>query len=155
MLSFKNFLENSQSKILIIMRGLPGSGKSSLAQKLGKGGSVFSTDDLFMSPEGKYQFDQSKLKINHELNLNRTKKAMENGISPVVVDNTNVSSDDIRPYVELAHKLGYKIEFREPETPWRYDASELAKRNAHHVPQDRIEGMLKNWEPNLTPDSFS
>jgi len=137
------------------MRGFPGSGKSSLAQRLGQGGAVFSTDDLFMSPEGKYDFNPALLGQNHGLNIKRAREAMLNGVTPVVIDNTNVRADDIRPYAALAKEFGYTMEFKEPETPWKFDAKELAKRNTHRVPQENIEKMLQQWEPNLNPDSFS
>jgi predicted kinase len=155
MLSFKLWLaEVDGGKILIIMRGFPGSGKSTLAQQLGKGGVVFSTDDYFMSPEGKYEFDPARLGQYHQANLERTREAMQQGISPVVVDNTNVNARAIRPYALLAQEFGYEMEFREPETPWKHDAEELARRNSHGVPKHSIEKMLRQWTPDLTPDYF-
>lgn len=152
MTSFRTWLENVEKK-LIIMRGFPGSGKSTLAKQLGQSGVVYSTDDFFTSEQGKYQFNPALLGRNHQLNFDRTKKALEQGVSPVVIDNTNINARDIKPYVMLAREFGYTVEFREPETPWKFNAEELARRNTHGVPKAIIEKLLSKWRP-LTPDDF-
>jgi len=132
------------------MRGISGSGKSTLAQELGVGGVVFGTDDFWGED---YNFDRSKLGEAHQWNQDRAIKAMEQGISPIVIDNTNTQLWEMRPYVEAAVKHGYKVEFHEPNTPWKFNAEELAKRNSHGVPLDIIEQMLRNWEHNPTLES--
>ena len=47
-------------KNLYLLRGLPGSGKSTLSTQLG--GSHFETDKYFVGENGEYNFDPSKLK---------------------------------------------------------------------------------------------
>jgi adenylate kinase family enzyme len=49
-------------KIIYLVRGIPGSGKSTFAKSLG--GTHFETDQFFMV-DGKYNFDGSKLKEAH------------------------------------------------------------------------------------------
>ena len=46
-------------KILYLLRGVPGSGKSTVAQNIG--GTHFETDKYFMV-DGEYKFDPTKLK---------------------------------------------------------------------------------------------
>ncbi len=148
MKKFDNFLkENNDNKVLIIMRGISGSGKSTLAQQLkGVSGVVFSTDEFFHDQEGKYNFDATKLGVNHSKNRKRTEEAMKQSISPIVIDNTNTRYEEAKPYVLLAQKYGYKVEVREPDTPWKFNAEELAKRNTHGVPLEAIKRMLSRWE---------
>jgi tRNA uridine 5-carbamoylmethylation protein Kti12 len=50
------------SKTLIIMRGLPGSGKSTRARELQEKGVIHSTDTYFTNPlTGEYEFDFEKI----------------------------------------------------------------------------------------------
>jgi len=138
-----------QQKILYIMRGLSGSGKSSLAQELGRDGIVLSTDDFFMAG-GKYEYDPEGIGYAHDWNQDRALKAMQKGISPIVIDNTNVEAWEAKPYVYMAIQYGYKVEIREPNTPWKFNAEELAKRNTHGVPKDVIDKMITKWQPDIT-----
>ena len=131
------------------MRGLAGSGKSSIAKELGKGGAIFSTDDFFII-NGKYQYDPSMIGYAHTWNQGRAKKAIREGITPIVIDNTNVAGWQAKPYVEEAIANGYTVQIIEPNTPWKFNAEELAKRNKHGVPLEVIQEMIKEWEPNLS-----
>ena len=52
-----NWYRMAQQKKLIIMRGLPGSGKSTKDKQLGEGGTILSTDD-FWYVDGEYKYDK-------------------------------------------------------------------------------------------------
>jgi len=130
---------------------LPGSGKSTLSKQLGQGGIILGTDDFFMI-NGKYQFNHEMLTDAHLWNQGRTERAMQKGITPIVVDNTNVEAWEMKPYVIMAQKHGYNIEIKEPNTPWKFDAEELAKRNKHDVPKEVIEKQLSKYQKDLSID---
>lgn len=138
-------LTESVDKRLILMRGISGSGKSTKAKQLGIGGAVYSTDDFFYSG-GKYNFDSLKLGEYHKKNIVQVEAAMIRGITPIVVDNTNTTAPEMKPYVLLADKHGYSVTFEKPDTSWAWDAEELARRNSHGVPLDRIQAMLGNFD---------
>jgi len=146
----------SNKKILYVNRGLPGSGKSTLAKELaGTNGVIFSTDDFFINPKsGQYEFDPKLLYRNHFLNLQRTIKAMQDGITPIVVDNTNVEFFQMKPYVKEAQKNGYEVIFSEPQTTWAWDVDELTKRNTHNVPKTSIERMLSRYQKDPTVEKI-
>ena len=42
----------------------------------------------------------------------------------------------------------------EPSTAWRFDPVELARRNSHGVPQEKIEKMLERYEHSVTVGSI-
>ncbi|XP_041797409.1 NEDD4-binding protein 2-like 2 isoform X2 [Chelmon rostratus] len=135
------------SLVLILMRGLPGSGKSTLARELlstGPSGLILSTDDYFAHRDG-YRYELGLLGAAHEWNQSRAKDAMRDGRSPIIIDNTNIQAWEMKPYVKMALERGYKVDFCEPDTSWKFDPYELEKRNKHGVPQEKIAQMMDRF----------
>ena len=66
-------MENKKVKELIIIRGLPGAGKSTLAKSLG--GINIEADQYFMV-DGEYKFDSSKIKLAHNYCQSQTQAWM-------------------------------------------------------------------------------
>ncbi len=149
---------SQMKKEFIIMRGLPGSGKSTLARELaGETGQQFATDDFFVDKEGNYKWDERRIGYAHDWNKERIKRAIEQGVSPVIMDNTNVSKWELRSLghiVDYAESQGYEVRIEEVDTPWAFDAKELAKRNSHGVPQGIIENFIRRWHPNPTVEDI-
>jgi NEDD4-binding protein 2 len=138
-------------KICKIMRGLPGSGKSYLANQLSKEDDsiVLSTDNFFMK-NGEYHFNPKELGVAHKWNQQQVEESMKNGRTLIIIDNTNTQAWEAREYVKLALKYDYVIAFVEVNTWWAKDVNECAKRNTHNVPINSIKAMLNRWEENLT-----
>uniref|UniRef100_A0A8D0HAG2 NEDD4-binding protein 2-like 2 n=1 Tax=Sphenodon punctatus TaxID=8508 RepID=A0A8D0HAG2_SPHPU len=135
-------------KLLQILRGLPGSGKTTLSRILldqRHDGIVFSTDDYFRQQDG-YTYIVGQLGAAHDWNQKRAKQAMEEGRSPIIIDNTNTQAWEMKPYVQMALGKGYQVEFHEPDTWWKFDPEELEKRNKHGVPREKIAQMLERYE---------
>jgi NEDD4-binding protein 2 len=140
-------VENSD-KLLILMRGVTGSGKTTLAKQLSK--YVYSTDDYFIIKDGEYEFDYSRLQQSHDSTHRKVEDALKKGLTPVVVDNTNIEPWEMKPYVEMAMKYGYSIEFVEPDTEWKYDPKVLAEKNIHGVSLESIRKKLDQFEKGVT-----
>jgi len=152
-----NFLGVNISKpnqVLIIMRGIPGAGKSTKAKALKGSGEIFSTDDRIKSQGDYREFfsnmiankDFAPLSKMHTLNFDMAKQAMSNGVSPVIVDNTNIKANEPKNYVEAALNMGYadeNIQFVDVGTGG-VSAEELAERNTHGVPLDKIKQMIES-----------
>ncbi|KAM6097990.1 NEDD4-binding protein 2-like 1 isoform 1-T1 [Theristicus caerulescens] len=137
---------------LVLLRGLPGSGKSTLARRLKRdypSAVVLSTDDFFIK-NGVYVFEPDFLEDAHKWNQNRAHKAMKNGKSPVIIDNTNIHAWEMKPYVMMARENRYEVVFQEPDTPWKFNVQELTRRNIHHVPRQKIQRMKDEYEHNVT-----
>lgn len=145
--------------IVYIMRGIPGSGKSTLSKRIATStrgaseGLVCSTDDFFLDVDGKYVFNPAKLGEAHPWNLQRAEEAMKNAVSPVLIDNTNTQQWEAKPYYELAAKYGYRLLVAEPQTEWRRDVAQLTQKNSHGVPEEAIKRMLGRWEDDFTVKS--
>ena len=133
------------NKKLIIMRGLPGSGKSDKAKMLVENGIIHSTDDYFVK-DAEYKFDENRLETFHYLNLMSSIESMKKGTSPIIIDNTNLIAFYCESYVENGKMYGYDIVVIEPDTPWAFDVEELVKRNVHNTPRDVIIDMLDMYE---------
>lgn len=137
---------------LIVMRGIPGAGKSTRAKQLVGKGEIHSTDAL-IEASGDYRafFEkivESKnymaLGWKHKKNLKNATQAVADGVSPVIIDNTNIKHADAKAYVVMALEAGLadeNIKFEDVGTAG-LDAVVLAGRNTHGVPLDKIESMM-------------
>jgi predicted kinase len=132
-------------KKLIIIRGLPGSGKSYLAKQLVGEGIICSSDYFFTSSNGEYKFSYSHLGNAHSWCKNEVLRQMIFGTSPIVVDNTNVRKWELDPYIDMAKNLGYVWEIKEPQTSWAKDPNECFARNQHGVPLETILKQAEEW----------
>ncbi|XP_057378037.1 uncharacterized protein LOC130700002 [Daphnia carinata] len=133
---------NNLEKILIIMRGVPGSGKSYLAHQLKGNGVVLSADGYFIN-QGQYVFDRNLLGFAHEWNQKRASEELQKGTNPIIIDNTNLEAWEMQPYVIMALRHNYSVELIEPDTPWREDVRILSQKNIHRVPREKIREMLE------------
>ncbi|NXX58879.1 N42L1 protein, partial [Scopus umbretta] len=113
------------------------------------GAVVLSTDDYFIE-NGVYVFEPDLLEDAHKWNQKRAHKAMKNGKSPVIIDNTNIHAWEMKPYVMMAREHRYEVIFQEPDTPWKFNVQELTRRNIHHVPRQKIQQMKEEYEHNVT-----
>lgn len=143
---------------LIIMRGIPGSGKSTRAKSIVGSGIIHSTDDL-IEATGDYEGHFKRMVANddwsphhkmHQTNYNNAKKSLSQGISPVIIDNTNLSPTECRPYVVVALEMGFSDENIKIEDVGTggLSAEQLAQRNTHNVPLESIEKMITKYNSN-------
>jgi predicted kinase len=136
------------AKVMYIMRGLPGSGKSYFISMF-KYPAVCSADHYFMVGN-KYLFDRTALGDAHKMCKFKAQKACEAGIEAVYIDNTNTTWKEILPYVAIAEQYGYEVMFMSPNTAWANDVEECFKRNTHNVPKEIIQAMKDRWQDNNT-----
>ena len=146
-------------KMLLFVRGLPGSGKSTVAEKYKAKHHdsciVCSTDEYWMRPDGRYDWNYELIGEAHAWNQNRVERylASEQAMdwdTIVIVDNTNVNFKEMKPYIIMALEFGYDIEFKEPDTEWKYDVEECFKKNTHGVPYSTVLKMYQRWEDHET-----
>jgi len=129
-------------KTVIILQGVPGSGKSFFANEFvsrARGKSVVcSADDYFYKlGGGKYAFDVSKLGEAHGACFRKFIAAVQEGVEVVIVDNTNTTTTEIAPYVLGGEAHGYTVEVIRVVC----DPVVAAARNTHGVPEKAILAM--------------
>ena len=131
---------------LFLIRGLPGCGKTTLAETLrGSNGSMFAADDFFMV-DGEYQFDPSKLGKAHAWCQSITADVMRLGTGiDVVVHNTFTQRWEMQRYLDLAEEFGYRVTVVSVFDGGCTD-EELAQRNTHGVPLEAIRKMRQRFE---------
>lgn len=126
------------SNILIIVRGLPGAGKSTMAEKLVRSGAAVHhfEADMYFVQNGEYKFDSSKLNDAHEWCRKMVMTSLRNGHN-TVVSNTFVRKWEVEPYINMCNGLG--IDYVIIEANGEYDS-------VHNVPEETIKRMRLNWE---------
>ncbi len=138
-------------KVLYIVRGLSGSGKSSIARELVNDvwysesesfvKDFYSADDYFTDKHGNYNFDPNKLKEAHEQCQKNVEIAMQKPcVYKVAVANTFSQAWEAEPYFKLAEKYDYHPFVLECQNDFG---------NIHGVPQKSIDKMKERWEDRL------
>lgn len=128
-------------KTLYIVRGIPGSGKSTFAQSLDC--PVFEADQYFIDSEtGEYKFDGSKIKLAHNWCKLRVEQSMEDDSQKIAVSNTFTQEWEMDAYYELAKQYGYRVFSLIVEN--RHGGV-----NEHGVPEDKLEIMKNRFEVKL------
>lgn len=132
---------------LLLLRGLPGAGKTTLACSLG--GVVFSADDFFYqpSPAGwQYQFDAALIKQAHNQCMRNTEIALRWNMPLIIVANTFAQAWELQPYLAMAQRYGATCHSLIVEN--RHQG-----RSVHDVPDDVMAIMAQRFEIKLRADA--
>lgn len=125
--------------MLLIIRGLPGSGKSTFAKGMIERNVydvMFEADDFFTDASGNYQYDASKIKDAHKQCFANVEQALKDG-KRVIVSNTFTRLWEMEPYVNLAKQMGLSVSI----TTCTGDFG-----NVHNVSDDMIQRMKDRFE---------
>jgi predicted kinase len=144
-------------KKLIIMRGLPGSGKSHYIKKFFRGrmtGSLDSTHPIICSADhffmvgDKYHFDVKYLGQAHAECQVKCLNLMKVSHPHIIIDNTNSQEWEFITYLAMARALNYEVEVIRvgDRVDDNKSVSKYAERNTHGVPEETIRDMADRWE---------
>lgn len=118
---------------LVLIRGLPGSGKTAMAMGYVNDGYKHFEADHFFLMDGEFRFDAAKQHEAFAWCLNQTREALDGG-ELVCVANVFATMDDIKPYTELG--VGYQVV--EAKSPGQ---------SIHKVPADMLRAIGSSWVP--------
>lgn len=130
--------------ILLLIRGLPGAGKSTIARALAASGAFdhCEADQFFTGLDG-YRFDRGRLADAHAACQSRANAALRKGRN-VVVANTFSRRWEMGEYAEIAKGAGARFVVFTASGDFQSE---------HAVPEAAIEAMRQRWEP--TPSEWS
>lgn len=126
--------------VLVIVRGLPGSGKSTIAKSMALY-EHYEADMFFTDSDGTYKYDRQLIGRAHEWCQRETFKALANG-KRVVVSNTFTRLSEMQPYLDMAKTFGIEPVIIEAAGNWQ---------SVHNVPAESIDRMRQRWEQIPTP----
>lgn len=148
---------------LLVMSGLPGSGKSTIVDLIRDvlddtryhdgmpiplPVRVVSADKFFVDDDGVYRFDPAKLNENHKKCLRAALECMDD-TNPynhfdglLIVDNTNLMAAEASPYMALGNLFGYQTAVLGVEC----NPYQAFSRCQHGVPADKFASMVEVYK---------
>jgi len=123
---------------LVLVRGIPGSGKSTWAKAQAKAypNATHREADMFFEASGEYQFDPTLLGYAHEWCYSNTVFDLLSG-KDVFVSNTFTKNWEMEKYIAIGVRLGCEITVVEMKTNYG---------SIHDVPEAKIQQMKERWE---------
>ncbi|XP_074553304.1 uncharacterized protein cnp [Halichoeres trimaculatus] len=137
----KNALRTSRT--LVVLRGLPGSGKSFLARAIADAYkdqcTLFCADDHGVKPESP-ETSADGYKALDEAVVACCSAGTASSVL-VVVDDTNHTQDRLASLGEIAEQHNFVAVFLEPRTEWSRDPAQLKKKTRRGLEEAQLEAM--------------
>uniref|UniRef100_A0A8C5PHP0 2',3'-cyclic-nucleotide 3'-phosphodiesterase n=1 Tax=Leptobrachium leishanense TaxID=445787 RepID=A0A8C5PHP0_9ANUR len=143
-----------ESKILVILRGLPGSGKSTLAkeieQKYKENSRLFSADEYNIKPAIRSSDGGEYAKLDEDLNTCCERREA----NLIVLDDTHHDRERLEELFDFANKYHFIVVILEPKTPWRLDCGQLKDRNHWKLSLEELKNLRPALEKEIIPLYF-
>lgn len=130
-------------KKLIILRGIPGSGKTTRANELmqyyikeNKTVSHYEADMFFTKPDGTYDWKPNLVGVAHKWCQDKVRNALDN-CDVVIVANTSLTTAEVDTYVEIGKAAGANIVIQRLTGNYQ---------NVHKVPEETLQKMKEKLQ---------
>lgn len=148
-----DYMLEEERNVLIVIRGLPGSGKSSVSQRVQE---LFQqqetwvvricTDEILEMCEGGYRWAGFKMSLYHGIAYNIARSSFNKDCPVVILDNTNIKIKEFESYIFDARQKGYAVRVF---IVGGFDEEHIQasiERNTHNVPEDAIRRMAARFQ---------
>lgn len=135
-------------KEVTIMRGIPGSGKSTFVRNQIKNksnqhiSSAFCSADKFFIENGIYRFIPNLLASAHEYCFRDFISMINLNIDAIYVDNTNLTPVECSPYVLSGRSFGYDIVFCDFKS---VTVAQCIERDTKNIPEATMYNMMATF----------
>lgn len=137
----KKVKSTEDQRKVIIVRGLPGSGKTGYTQIFWPGVLLIEGDQYFMTSDGKYLLDTSMLKNSTEYTRIMLSTALSLGIKCVVITLVSADGSFAKILAKIARAFGYQVTHQ-----WIDFDNGNTNQDRHNVPKEVIVHMKQNWK---------
>jgi len=158
----KTMVSNDDCGVIVILRGLSGSGKTTFANELAYCVTrhslrceICSADDFFYDMSGIYTFDKSQLKTVHKECHDRFTATMKRGVDCIIIDNTNINMWEFAEYELDGRQGGYRFKYVEFECENFQHARILLNRTNHDIDLEVLERKFKAFKNQHIPEAIT
>lgn len=128
---------------LILVRGLPGAGKTELSALLAEEKwPVFSVDDYFTDAKGNYRFEFDKNHLAYKACEENCRKTMMDQKEKIFIHNTFTLDWELEVYFKLAKEFKYRVFVLTLE-------NYHGQSNTHGISEDQIRKMAEKYKVKL------
>lgn len=149
-------IKRTPSPTVYLTRGLPGSGRTTLAKQLaGRTGLVICPEDDLPQNLRAGAFTASHNGRCAVMALTELKKQLLAARpTDIVVERPHVQLWEMRAAVRLAQKHNYRVKVCRTTTPWAQSWQQCAARSRHEVPPHLMARMAAKFEDGVSPEKI-
>jgi predicted kinase len=127
---------------LILIRGIPGSGKTFLARKiLARSNCKHLEVNMYLERDGEWKYDKQSLKEGHIWCSEQAAEYLDTGHN-VIVSNCFISEYSMSIYAQIAAMRGAQLTILDAPRAWDVDYAE--KHNIRNLGRDKLEEMAES-----------
>ncbi|XP_068923791.1 2',3'-cyclic-nucleotide 3'-phosphodiesterase isoform X2 [Petaurus breviceps papuanus] len=142
-----------ECKTLFVLRGLPGSGKTTVAQAIvdryRDGTKMVSADAYNINPGSQAAYHEEYKQLDKDLEV-----YCRRDMSVLVLDDTHHERERLEKIFDIADQYQYLVVLVEPKTSWRLDCNLLKEKNQWQLSADDLKKLKPGVEKDFLPLYF-